>query len=210
MAIDPTLLKVDAGFFYLFSAMLIGSAALVISCRNPVHAVLFLILAFFNAAGLFVMLGAEFIAMILVIVYVGAVAVLFLFVVMMLDIDFAELRQGMMKNAFVGFIVGGVLLAEFVWMYLRWNVAGLDVHGTQPIPTDMNNTQALGMVLYTHYVYLFQVSGLILLVAMIGAITLTHRTRSGTRRQNISAQIARNPKDVLKIEKITSGTGVAS
>ena len=201
---------IEAIFFYMFSAVLIASAVAVISCRNPVHAVLFLILAFFNAAGLFVMLGAEFIAMILVIVYVGAVAVLFLFVVMMLDINFAELRQGMMKNAFVGFIVGGILLAEFVWMYLRWNMGGMDVHGTQPIPADINNTQALGLVLYTHYVYLFQISGLILLVAMIGAITLTHRSRPSTRRQNVANQIARNPKDVLKIEKITSGTGVAS
>lgn len=201
---------VEAIFFYIFSAVLVGSAIAVISCRNPVHSVLFLILAFFNAAGLFVMLGAEFIAMILVIVYVGAVAVLFLFVVMMLDINFAELRAGIMRNAFVGFIVGGVLLAEFAWMYLRWDLAAPDVHGAQPIPDpgSITNTHALGLVLYTNYVYLFQISGLILLVAMIGAITLTHRARKDNRRQNIAAQVARNPKDVLKIEKITSGSGV--
>ena len=201
---------IEGLFFYVFSAIMLISAALVISCKNPVHAVLFLILTFFNAAALFVMLGAEFIAMILVIVYVGAVAVLFLFVVMMLDIDFTELRKGFMKNAFVGFIVGGVLLAEFGWMYLRWQGSGVPVHGSQPIPDNVSNTQALGLVLYTHYVYLFQISGLILLVAMIGAITLTHRGRTDNRRQNIADQIARNPKDVLKIEKITSGTGVAS
>jgi NADH-quinone oxidoreductase subunit J len=203
---------IEAIFFYMFSAILIGSAVAVISARNPVHSVLFLILAFFNAAGLFVMLGAEFIAMILVIVYVGAVAVLFLFVVMMLDINFAQLRQGFMKNAFVGIIVGGVLLAEFMWMYLRWNLGGIEVHGGQPMPTaesGVTNTQALGLILYTDYMYLFQISGLILLVAMIGAITLTHRGRPGVRRQNVAAQIARNPKDVLKIEKITSGAGVS-
>ncbi|MEZ0225131.1 MAG: NADH-quinone oxidoreductase subunit J [Alphaproteobacteria bacterium] len=202
---------IEAIFFYMFSAVLIASAVAVISARNPVHSVLFLILAFFNAAGLFVMLGAEFIAMILVIVYVGAVAVLFLFVVMMLDINFVQLRQGFMKNAFVGLIVGGVLLAEFMWMYLRWNLGGIEVRGTQPMPDPavVTNTQALGLILYTNYMYLFQVSGLILLVAMIGAITLTHRARSGVRRQNVASQIARNPKDVLKIEKITSGSGVS-
>jgi NADH-quinone oxidoreductase subunit J len=203
---------IEAIFFYMFSAVLIGSAVAVISARNPVHSVLFLILAFFNAAGLFVMLGAEFIAMILVIVYVGAVAVLFLFVVMMLDINFAQLRQGFMKNAFVGIIVGGVLLAEFMWMYVRWNLGGIEVRGSQPMPVDsvaVTNTQALGLILYTDYMYLFQISGLILLVAMIGAITLTHRGRPNVRRQNVANQIARNPRDVLKVEKISSGSGVS-
>lgn len=203
---------IEAIFFYMFSAVLVASAVAVISCRNPVHSVLFLILTFFNAAGLFVMLGAEFIAMILVIVYVGAVAVLFLFVVMMLDINFAQLRQGFMKNAFVGFIVGGVLLSEFMWMYVRWNLGGFEAHGAQPMPAaaaNVTNTQALGLILYTDYMYLFQISGLILLVAMIGAITLTHRGRPDVRRQSVSAQIARNPKDVLKVEKITSGSGVS-
>lgn len=198
-------------FFYLFSAVLVGSAALVISARNPVHSVLFLILAFFNAAGLFVMLGAEFIAMILVIVYVGAVAVLFLFVVMMLDINFAELRKGMLKHAPVGALVGLVLLAEFVWMYLGWSsadTASSVVAQPIPDPTVVSNTHALGMVLYTHYVYLFQLSGLILLVAMIGAITLTLRQRPDVRRQSVAQQVNRKASDVLKIEKITSGSGV--
>ncbi len=198
-------------FFYLFSAVLVGSAALVISARNPVHSVLFLILAFFNAAGLFVMLGSEFIAMILVIVYVGAVAVLFLFVVMMLDINFAELRKGMLKHAPVGALVGLVLLAEFVWMYLGWSsadTASSVVAQPIPDPTVVSNTHALGMVLYTHYVYLFQLSGLILLVAMIGAITLTLRQRPDVRRQSVAQQVNRKASDVLKIEKITSGSGV--
>lgn len=198
-------------FFYLFSVVLVGSAALVISARNPVHSVLFLILAFFNAAGLFVMLGAEFIAMILVIVYVGAVAVLFLFVVMMLDINFAELRKGMLKHAPVGALVGLVLLAEFVWMYLGWSsadTASSVVAQPIPDPTVVSNTHALGMVLYTHYVYLFQLSGLILLVAMIGAITLTLRQRPDVRRQSVAQQVNRKASDVLKIEKITSGSGV--
>ncbi len=204
---------IEAIFFYAFSAVLVASAVMVITARNPVHSVLFLILAFFNAAGLFVMLGAEFIAMIMVIVYVGAVAVLFLFVVMMLDINFAELRKGMSKNAPVGGFVGLVLLAEFAWMYAGWKGgdAAADLRAFQPIPkaVEISNTHALGYVLYTDYVYLFQISGLILLVSMIGAITLTLRARTGVRRQNIADQIARDPKDVLKIEKISSGTGVS-
>jgi NADH-quinone oxidoreductase subunit J len=202
---------IEAIFFYAFSTVLLGSAVAVISARNPVHAVLFLILAFFNAAGLFIMLGAEFIAMILVIVYVGAVAVLFLFVVMMLDIDFNELRRGMKKHAPVAAIVGGALLGEFIWMFLSWSPAASPIHAAQPIPDAavVTNTHALGMVLYTHYVYLFQVSGLILLTAMIGAITLTHRDRGGVRRQNVSKQSARDPKDVVKMEKIASGAGVS-
>lgn len=204
---------IEAIFFYAFSAVLIASAVMVITARNPVHSVLFLILAFFNAAGLFVMLGAEFIAMIMVIVYVGAVAVLFLFVVMMLDINFAELRKGMTRHMPVGALVGFVLLAEFAWMYLGWHSdIKADVIGFQPMPLasqGITNTHALGYVLYTHFVYLFQVSGLILLVSMIGAITLTLRTRRDVRRQNIADQIARSPKDVLKVEKIQSGTGVS-
>ncbi|MEZ0262771.1 MAG: NADH-quinone oxidoreductase subunit J [Alphaproteobacteria bacterium] len=201
---------VEAIFFYLFSAVLLGSGVAVIAARNPVHSVLFLILAFFNAAGLFVMLGAEFLAMILVIVYVGAVAVLFLFVVMMLDINFAELRRGMLRHVPVGGTVGAVLLAELCWIYNSWSTSGVVANAAQPIPdaATVSNTKALGQVLYTHYVYLFQVSGLILLVAMIGAITLTLRERKGTRRQSISAQVNRNPKDVLKIEKIEKRAGV--
>lgn len=203
---------IEAAFFYLFSAVLLLSAGMVISARNPVHSVLFLILAFFNAAGLFVMLGAEFIAMILVIVYVGAVAVLFLFVVMMLDINFAELRKGMARHAPVGALVGLVLLAEMIWMYMSWSAeAGALARVESPAPDAavISNTHALGQVLYTQYVYLFQVSGLILLVAMIGAITLTLRHRTTTRRQNVQKQIDRKAKDVLKIEKITTGAGIS-
>lgn len=202
---------VEAIFFYLFSAVLLGSGAAVIMARNPVHSVLFLILAFFNAAGLFVMLGAEFLAMTLVIVYVGAVAVLFLFVVMMLDINFAELRRGMLRHVPVGGTVGAVLLAELCWIYNSWTTSGVVAKAAQPIPdaANISNTKALGQVLYTHYVYLFQISGLILLVAMIGAITLTLRERKGTRRQSISAQVNRNPKDVLVVEKIKPREGVS-
>ncbi len=201
---------IEAFFFYAFSAVLLASGVMVISAKNPVHSVLFLILAFFNAAGLFVMLGAEFIAMIMVIVYVGAVAVLFLFVVMMLDINFAQMREGMWKHAPVGGLVGLVLIVEFAWMYLNWHSAtNADLNAFAPIPDTVSNTHALGYLLYTEYVYLFQISGLILLVSMIGAITLTLRTRSGVRRQSIASQIARDPKAVLKIEKIQSGTGVS-
>jgi NADH-quinone oxidoreductase subunit J len=203
---------VEAIFFYMFSAVLIASGIAVISARNPVHSVLFLILAFFNAAGLFVMLGAEFLAMILVIVYVGAVAVLFLFVVMMLDINFAELRRGMLRHLPIGGTIGAVLLAELCWIYRSWAPSSLIANAAQPIPqpeAGISNTQALGQVLYTHYVYLFQLSGLILLVAMIGAITLTLRERRGVRRQSIASQVSRNPKDVLIIEKIKPREGVS-
>lgn len=201
---------IEAFFFYAFSAVLLASGVMVISARNPVHSVLFLILAFFNAAGLFVMLGAEFIAMIMVIVYVGAVAVLFLFVVMMLDINFPQMREGMWKHAPVGGLVGLILVVEFAWMYLNWHSAkNADLNAFAPIPDTVTNTHALGYLLYTEYVYLFQISGLILLVSMIGAITLTLRTRTGVRRQSIASQIARDPKAVLKIEKIQSGTGVS-
>lgn len=202
---------VEAIFFYAFSAILLLSAALVITARNPVHSVLFLILAFFNAAGLFVMLGAEFIAMILVIVYVGAVAVLFLFVVMMLDIDFNELRRGMKQHAPVGALVGAVLLGEMVGMYLSWPGKADEAVAAQPIPDPeaISNTHALGHIIYTEFVFLFQMSGLILLVAMIGAIVLTLRSRPGVRRQDISAQVSRKASDVLKVEKITTGTGVS-
>jgi NADH-quinone oxidoreductase subunit J len=196
-------------FFWCFSLVLLLSGAAVISARNPVHSVLFLILAFFNAAGLFVMLGAEFLAMIMVIVYVGAVAVLFLFVVMMLDIDFAALRKGLRRHLPVGALVGLVLIWEFSYMYMHWQGALSHAAPAAPIPAGLTNTQALGQVLYTHFAYLFQISGLILLVAMIGAITLTLRTRPDSRRQSIAAQVARDPKEVLKIEKITTGAGVS-
>ncbi|MDD9899826.1 MAG: NADH-quinone oxidoreductase subunit J [Alphaproteobacteria bacterium] len=204
---------IEALFFYVFSTVLVLSAMMVISAKNPVHAVLYLILSFFNAAGLFVMLGAELIAMILVIVYVGAVAVLFLFVVMMLDIDFTRLRDEAQKHAMVGAITGGVLLGELAWVYSQWMGARdalARAAQTAPQATKgLTNAHALGQLLYTHYAYLFQVSGLILLVAMIGAITLTLRSRPGVRKQVISHQLDRNPADVVKIEKIETGAGVS-
>lgn len=193
--------------FYAFAAVLIVSSVLVITARNPVHSVLFLILAFFNAAGLFVLLGAEFVAMILVIVYVGAVAVLFLFVVMMLDIDFAKLRVGAKQFVPLGLLVGLALLAELVMLYQAWPKPA-------PLPTpdilDVDNTKALGNVLYTQYVFPFQVSGLILLVAMIGAIVLTHRTRSGVLRQRVGAQVERTQEQSMDIQKVSTGTGVSN
>ncbi len=197
--------------FYLFAGIVLLSAIMVITARNPVHSVLFLILSFFNAAGLFIILGAEFIAMILVIVYVGAVAVLFLFVVMMLDISFTDLRKGAMQYVPVGLLVGGVLLVELIVMVVGWQVADkASDNMASPIPdaNDITNTEALGRVLYTDYVFAFQVSGLILLVAMIGAIVLTHRKRPGVRKQNIVAQQNRTQADAMEIQKVTPGTGV--
>ena len=197
--------------FLMFSVILLLSALMVITARNPVHAVLFLILAFFNAAGLFVLLGAEFIAMILVIVYVGAVAVLFLFVVMMLDINFTNLREGVRKYVLIGGTIGGILLAELLAVYEAWQHSGFAVHKlAAPAPKEsvMTNTHALGAVLYTDMVLPFQIAGLILLVAMVGAITLTHRTRPGVRRQDAGGQSARKRSEVIRIEKVTVGTGV--
>lgn len=177
--------------FYLFAAILIASAVMVVTSRNPVHSVLYLILAFFNAAALFLIAGAEFLAMILVIVYVGAVAVLFLFVVMMLDIDFAQLREGFQRYAPFGAVIGGILFLELLLVLGAWQFSS-DAQDLRLSPTPaVSNTQAIGRVLYTDYIYLFQISGLILLVAMIGAIVLTLRERPGTRRQSIEAQLAR-------------------
>ena len=183
--------------FYLFSAVLLMSALLVITARNPVHAVLFLILAFFNAAGLFLLLGAEFLAMLLVVVYVGAVMVLFLFVVMMLDVNFSRLRGGFVRYLPLGLGVAGVLLVELVASGLAWSIAS--PQSALPMPDDVDNTRALGQVIYTHYIYLFQGAGLILLVAMIGAIVLTLRNRPGVRRQNISDQLARRGADEITL-----------
>ena len=192
--------------FYLFAAVLTASALMVISARNPVHSVLFLIFAFFNAAGLFVLLGAEFVALILVIVYVGAVAVLFLFVVMMLDISFADLRRGAMQYVPAGLAAAGILLAELILMFRVWkSPAPAAAEGAAP---QVTNTEAIGAILYTDYIFAFQTAGLILLVAMIGAIVLTFRTRPGVRRQKIAAQNARRPEDVIKVQKVVSGTGV--
>ncbi len=193
--------------FYLFAGITLLSAVMVITARNPVHSVLFLILAFFNAAGLFVLLGAEFVAMILVIVYVGAVAVLFLFVVMMLDMSFADLRKGAMKYVPVGILAGGILLAELIVVFGAWAMKD-GAEPVQPIPADITNTEALGRVLYTEYILAFQVSGLILLVAMIGAIVLTHRRRPGVQRQKVADQQARTTHESMEVQKVTPGTGV--
>ena len=197
--------------FYLFSIITVVAAVMVISARNPVHSVLFLILAFFNSAGLFVLLGAEFLAMVMVVVYVGAVAVLFMFVVMMLDVNIAELRQGFLQYLPLGGIVGLVLLMELVV------VAGGFVFSPEvserfaapiPVPSDIANTEALGNIIYTKYVYFFQAAGIILLVAMIGAIVLTHRSREGTRKQRISNQVNRRPEDTIEIKKVSTGSGI--
>lgn len=199
----------EALAFYVFAGVLVASALMVITARNPVHSVLFLILAFFNAAGLFVLLGAEFIAMILVIVYVGAVAVLFLFVVMMLDISFADLRKGAMQYVPVGLIAGGILLLELISIFTAWQFSPeVAKNLTSPVPEGVSNTVALGRLIYTDYVFVFQASGFVLLVAMIGAIVLTHRQRPDVRRQKVSIQNARRPGDVLDIQKISSNSGV--
>jgi len=196
--------------FYLFSAVLVASAVMVVFSRNPVHSVLFLILSFFNAAGLFILLGAEFVAMILVIVYVGAVAVLFLFVVMMLDINFAELRRGINTYLPFGIFLGAVLFIELVFLvFQNWIVptGGPAIAAPTPSVATVSNTRALGQLIYTHYLYVFQVSGLILLVAMIGAIVLTLRKRPGVQRQRIAAQIGRKRADVLAVKQVSSGAG---
>ena len=202
---------IQALAFYLFAAVTIAAAFLVITVRNPVHSVLFLILTFFSAAGLFVLLGAEFLAMILVIVYVGAVAVLFLFVVMMLDIDFVELRQGFLNYLPVGGAIGFILALELIMVLGANNVAPIPENmAASPTPAlaAMSNTEALGRILYTDYVYLFQTAGLILLVAMIGAIVLTLRTREGVKRQNIAEQVARTPATGMELKDVKPGQGI--
>ena len=197
--------------FYLFALMVIASGACTILARNPVHSVLWLILAFFNAAGLMVLVGAEFIAMLLVIVYVGAIAVLFLFVVMMLDIDFAELRAGFVANFPLGMLVALVLLAEIVLGVGAYRAGALELgtpDGLAATPVGLSNIEALGALLYGRYLFLFEAAGIILLVAMIGAIVLTHRQRTGVRGQNISRQIARRPEEATRNVKPESGKGV--
>jgi NADH-quinone oxidoreductase subunit J len=202
-------MSLTAFFFYLFASVAVISAVCVIVARNPVHAVLFLILTFFNAAGLFVLLGAEFLAMLLVIVYVGAVAVLFLFVVMMLDVDFAELKAGFTKNAPLGALVGGIVLAELI-MILGTQAYQPRIVGQPAAPIDdkVTNTEALGRILYTDYIFYFQGAGLILLVAMIGAIVLTLRQKEGVRRQSIGAQVARNPATAIEVVKVAPGQAI--
>ncbi|TAL80531.1 MAG: NADH-quinone oxidoreductase subunit J [Beijerinckiaceae bacterium] len=196
-------------FFYLFSAVMIASAFLVITARNPVHSVLFLILAFVNAAGLFVLLGAEFLAMILIVVYVGAVAVLFLFVVMMLDVDFAELKQGFLQYLPIGATIGGIVLVELAFVLGSWTLGTVETaHVPTPTPHGLSNTAALGNVLYTQYFYPFEAAGLVLLTAMIGAIVLTLQHKVGVKRQSIAAQNARSGKETVELKKVPSRAGL--
>src|SRR5687768_5645780 len=193
--------------FYLFATLTIASAVAVIFARNPVHSVLWLIMAFFNAAGLMLILGAEFIAMLLVIVYVGAVAVLFLFIVMMLNIDFAALRSGLTKNLPFGLIVALVLLAEIIVAVSAWK-AGPVTGNVPPVAATQPNIEAIGELLYSRFLFPFEIAGLILLVAMIGAIVLTHRSRGDARGQNVARQVDRRPEDAIRLEQPTVGEGV--
>lgn len=202
---------ITAFFFYLFAAITVASAFMVIASRNPVHAVLFLIAAFVNSAGLFILLGAEFLALILVVVYVGAVAVLFLFVVMMLDVDFAELRAGFLRYLPVGALIGIVLLIELAMVLGGWVISPeLTAHVQSPVAPlgNVTNTEALGRILYTKYVYFFLAAGMVLLVAMIGAIVLTLRHKEGVKRQSIAAQVARRREDAIEIKQVETGKGI--
>ncbi|MBV8576401.1 MAG: NADH-quinone oxidoreductase subunit J [Acetobacteraceae bacterium] len=196
-------------FFYLFAGILVASAVMVITSRNPVHSVLFLILAFVNASGLFILMGAEFLAMILVVVYVGAVAVLFLFVIMMLDVDFAELREGFLEYLPIGLVIGGIFMVELLLVGGGWVInPGTAKTITAAIPANVSNTEALGLVLYTKYIHYFQLAGLVLLVAMIGAIVLTLRHKANVKRQNIDVQNARTPELAVAIRKVAAGQGL--
>lgn len=202
---------VQALTFYLLAGVTLASGVMVISARNPVHSVLFLILAFFSSAGLFVLMGAEFLAMIMVIVYVGAVAVLFLFVVMMLDINFAELRQGFLQYLPVGGLVGLIMLVELLLVLGGWVIqpqATTVAAAPTPVIANVSNTEALGSLLYTRYVYLFQAAGMVLLIAMVGAIVLTLRTRSGVRKQSISRQVSRRRDDAVEVKEVAPGSGI--
>ncbi|WP_448585503.1 NADH-quinone oxidoreductase subunit J [Thermaurantiacus sp.] len=200
---------VQAIIFYILAAVVTLSAVMVISARNPVHSVLWLILAFCNAAGLFLVIGAEFLAMVLVIVYVGAVAVLFLFVVMMLDVDFARLRSGALRYLPIGMLLGAILIVELALVASAWTFGDLAVAArAAPPASGLTNTQALGVLLYTDYVFIFQAAGLILLTAMVGAIVLTHRERTGVRRQDPAAQRARDPSTSIAVTRPAIGAGV--
>ena len=199
---------IQAFAFYLFATLVIASGVMTIGSRNPVHSVLWLILAFFNAAGLFLILGAEFIAMLLVIVYVGAVAVLFLFVVMMLDVDFASLRAGFSRYWPYATLLAIVLLAEIAFALAAWNAGAISAPRAAPAAGNVPNIELLGRALYTRYLYVFEAAGLVLLVAMIGAIVLTHRTRSGLRPQNVSDQVRRRPEDAVVNMQPGVGQGV--
>ena len=200
---------IQALAFYMFALTAVAAGVMVITARNPVHSVLFLILAFFNSAGLFVLLGAEFLAMILVVVYVGAVAVLFMFVVMMLDINFVQMRQGFMRYLPVGGLVGAILVAELLVIVGGWTMAPQAAKsGAAPMTEGVSNTHALGEIIYTNYLFLFQAAGVILLIAMIGAIVLTHRRREGVRKQKIGDQIARRAEETVVLHKIEPGRGI--
>jgi NADH-quinone oxidoreductase subunit J len=196
-------------FFYLFAGVCVASAVMVIVSRNPVHSVLFLILAFVNAAGLFVLMGAEFLGMMLIVVYVGAVAVLFLFVIMMLDVDFTELREGFLEYLPIGLVIGGIFLAELLLVAGGWVMNPSTAKQiTAAIPTNVSNTEALGLVLYTKYIHYFQIAGMVLLVAMIGAIVLTLRHKAKVKRQDINVQNARTPELAMAVRKVASGQGL--
>ena len=198
-----------AAFFYLFAGITVASAFMVVASRNPVHSVLFLILAFVNAAGLFLLLGAEFLAMLLIVVYVGAVAVLFLFVVMMLDVDFAEFRQGFLNYLPIGALIGLIFAVELLLVVGAWVIDPQIVRApVAAIPAGITNTEAIGRVLYTKYVYYFQAAGLVLLVAMIGAIVLTLRERTGIKRQDIMQQNARTKATAMDVKKVQPGTAL--
>ncbi len=198
-----------AAFFYLFAGITVASAFMVVASRNPVHSVLFLILAFVNAAGLFLLLGAEFLAMLLIVVYVGAVAVLFLFVVMMLDVDFAEFRQGFLNYLPVGALIGLIFAVELLLVVGAWVIDPQIVRApVAAIPAGITNTEAIGRVLYTQYVYYFQAAGLVLLVAMIGAIVLTLRDRPGIKRQDIAQQNARSKATAMDVKKVQPGAAL--
>ena len=200
---------ISALFFYLFAGVCVASAVMVIVSRNPVHSVLFLILAFVNASGLFVLMGAEFLGMMLIVVYVGAVAVLFLFVIMMLDVDFVELREGFIAYLPIGIVIGGIFMVELLLVVFSWVInPGIAKQITAAIPTNVSNTEALGLVLYTKYIHYFQIAGMVLLVAMIGAIVLTLRHKAKVKRQDINVQNARTPELAMSVRKVASGQGL--
>ena len=200
---------VSALFFYLFAGVCVASAVMVIVSRNPVHSVLYLILAFVNASGLFILMGAEFLGMMLIVVYVGAVAVLFLFVIMMLDVDFVELREGFLEYLPIGLVIGGIFLVELLLVAGGWVInPGTVKQITEAIPTNVSNTEALGLVLYTKYIHYFQIAGMVLLVAMIGAIVLTLRHKAKVKRQDINVQNARTPELAMAVRKVSSGQGL--
>jgi len=194
--------------FYMFAITCIASGVLVVTSRNPVHSVLFLILAFFNAGGLFVLAGAEFLAMLLIVVYVGAVAVLFMFVVMMLDVTVVELKQGFLNYLPIGLLVVAIFASEILASSLAWHMAPEAAANIQAKMPEVQNTSALGQLIYTRYVYLFQVAGLVLLVAMIGAIVLTHRKRKDSKKQVIADQLARDAKEAVVLKKVETGRGI--